>query len=230
MFRDIKLMLRDIIHIILIKLKWKNKLICAYSSRINKTSFFEGANRISKRTTFSGKMGYGSYMGLNCFIQGEIGRFTSIGSYCNVIIGRHPYTSPFVTTSPMFFSVLKQNGYTFTDKQLFNENKYVDEANNSISIGSDCWIGNYVKIVEGVRINDGAVVLAGAIVTKDIPPYAIAAGIPARIIKYRYDNKTIEFLLKNKWWLNDIKWIKKNWKIMTNIDEYKNNYHELTKS
>ena len=73
----------------------------------------------------------------------------------------------------------------------------------------------------GVRIGDGAVVATGAVVTKNVPPYAIVGGVPARILKYRYDDDTIRFLLENKWWQNNVDWFKTNWRLMTNIEDYK---------
>lgn len=62
-----------------------------------------------------------------------------------------------------------------------------------MKIGSDCWIGTGVFLVGGIVIGNGAVVLAGAVVTKDVPPYAIVGGVPARILRYRYDEETINF-------------------------------------
>ena len=71
-----------------------------------------------------------------------------------------------------------------------NDNKWI------VNIGHDCWIGEHVFMVGGVTVNNGAVVLAHAVVTKDVPPYAIVGGIPAKVIGYRYDEETIAFLLK----------------------------------
>ena len=67
-------------------------------------------------------------------------------------------------------------------------------------MGNDVWIGENAHIMSGVTIGDGAIVGSEALVTKDIPPYAIVGGNPAKIIKYRFDEYTIEKLLKIKWW------------------------------
>ncbi|SEH25134.1 CatB-related O-acetyltransferase [Selenomonas sp. KH1T6] len=69
-----------------------------------------------------------------------------------------------------------------------------------IIIGNDVWIGARALICAGVRIGNGAIVAAGAVVTKDVPPYAIVGGNPARVIKYRFGRETIDFLQKVKWW------------------------------
>ena len=69
-----------------------------------------------------------------------------------------------------------------------------------IIVGNDVWIGFRSIILSGVTIGDGAVIYAGSVVTKDIPPYAIVAGVPAKIIRYRFDAKTIERLARVAWW------------------------------
>ena len=108
--------------------------------------------------------------------------------------------------------------------RLYEELRYVDGTGDAVHIGSDCWIGDRVFIVGGVTINDGAVVLAGAVVTKDVPPYAIVGGIPARILRYRYDEETINFLLSIHWWDNDKEWFLKHWELLSDIDKLKAYY------
>ena len=91
----------------------------------------------------------------------------------------------------------------------------------NIKIGNDCWVGEGVTFIGGTEIHDGAVILAGAYVVKDVPPYAIVGGIPAKVIGYRYDDETIDFLLYNKWWEKDVAWFKENWKLMTDLNQFK---------
>ena len=70
-----------------------------------------------------------------------------------------------------------------------------------------------------MHVGDGAVVLAGAIVVEDVPPYAVVGGVPAKIIKYRYDEQTIAWLLKVRWWDKPLDWLRENWELMCDIDK-----------
>ena len=87
-----------------------------------------------------------------------------------------------------------------------------------------------LQIKEFKNINEyacnGAVVLAGAYVTKDVPPYAIVGGIPARVIRYRYDQEKIDLLLKVKWWNMPSEWYKEHWHLMTDINAFKEYFRE----
>lgn len=198
-----------------LKLRFRGKVRFNTSTKVDISSSFEGANVIGDNTKFCGCMGYGSYICNDCSIIGGIGRFTSIAAEVRNAQGVHPITAPYATTSPMFFSLKKQSGITFAKNQLF------DEMRAPISIGNDCWIGQRAFFVGGLTIGDGAVVLAGAVVTKDVPPYAIVGGVPAKIIKYRYDEETIKFLLEKKWWDMPIEWLKENSALLCDIDRLK---------
>jgi len=209
---------KKIIRFLYHKIKNRKLLSFSISSRISKNSVFEGRNKIYPEASFSGTLGFGSYIGPNSNLLGSIGRYTSIAPFVKVINGTHPTTVPYVSTSPVFYSLNKQNGTSYTDIQRFDEFLYCKETKSPVIIGNDCWIGERVMIIGGVNIAHGAIVLAGAVVTKDIPPYAIVGGVPGKIIKYRYDSETIQFLLKYEWWNKDEKWLKKNVDLMNNID------------
>jgi len=214
--------MKSLIKNIYFRLKFRHKLQIGRNVNISKNSVFEGMNKIYNNSMFSGFMGFGSYIGQNCNLQShiKIGRFSCIAPFVQINDGRHPYTEPFVTVNPAFYSLRKRNGSTFATSQMYQEFLLVDES-YSIVIGSDCWIGQGAMLVGGITVGDGAVVLAHAVVTKDIPPYSIVGGIPAKVIKYRYDEETINFLLQNKWWGKDIDWLKKNWNLLCDMNAFK---------
>lgn len=126
----------------------------------------------------------------------QIGNFTSIGYQTSSILNLlHDYASVTTSTSPIFG----------LDRHVMKiDQKY------EILIGNDVWIGNGVTLLPGVKIGDGAVVAAGSIVTKDVPPYAIVGGNPAKVIKYRFTDEQIEKLLDIKWWEWDDRKIEAN--------------------
>lgn len=200
-----------------------------YSAQMSHQCEFEGMNAIGEHSSFYGTMGRGSYIGASCHLDAVIGRYTSIGHRASQIIVTHPYKSPFVTTSPMFFSTKKQNGYSFAKSQMINEYMFFDkERQIAVKIGNDCWIGYDVCFIGGVQIGDGAVVLSRAYVTKDVPPYAIVGGIPAKVIGYRYDEDTIKLLQEVQWWNQDVEWMKVHSDLLCDMEAFKNYWHHHT--
>lgn len=199
-----------------------------YSSDFSYRCTFEGMNMIGRKAVFFGHLGYGSFVGDEGFVNAEIGRFTSIGSRCTYTNATHPIKEPFVTTSPLFYSVggrTTPKGQAFADEQIFGEFRFYDKERELVNkIGSDVWIGLDVNLIGGVEIGDGAVVLSRAVVTKDVPPYAIVGGIPARVLGYRYDEETINFLLRVKWWNNSPEWFKQNWRLLCDMNSLKKYY------
>jgi len=87
-----------------------------------------------------------------------------------------------------------------------------------VSIGNDVWIGDGALILSGVTIGDGAVIAARAVVVKDVKPYSIVGGNPAKHIKFRFDEKHIKQLLNIKWWYWEIEKIRKNFNLILNDD------------
>lgn len=129
-------------------------------------------------------------------IESSIGSFCSIGKGVTLGHGDHP--TDFLSTSPYFY--FDNLGYKHPHKESYNEFWNC----LPVKVGNDVWIGDNVFVKNGVTIGDGAIIGACAIVTKDIPPYSIAVGNPARIIKYRFEKEIIQELLELKWWnLND---------------------------
>lgn len=176
---------------------------------IDSKAKFEGGNALANHSSFlNSSMGFGSYIAENSFIKNtEIGRYCSIGNDVMTVAGNHPLNQ-IASISPMFYSTACQTGFTYVKREKFNDFKYIDEQKKiAVVIGNDVWIGARATLLEGINIGDGAVVAAGAVVTKNIPPYAIVGGVPAKIIRYRYDDETISKLLEIKWWDKDQRWI-----------------------
>lgn len=161
----------------------------------------EGDNFIGRNCVITNSsVGKYTYISNNCvFSNCEIGRFCSIGQNVHLIQGTHP-TNLFVSTSPMFFSNNHAAFHeTFVQNKLFEEYKQTFDG-KSLKIGNDVWIGSNVDILEGCSIGDGAIVGAKALITKDVPPYAIVGGVPARIIRYRFPESDILKLSNIRWW------------------------------
>ncbi|WP_305777731.1 CatB-related O-acetyltransferase [Mucilaginibacter sp. L196] len=151
-----------------------------------------------------------SYLSSNVSIMNtKIGSFCSIGPGVYICLGRHP-SDTFVSTSPVFFSPLKQCGTTFSNESYFKE------MGNTV-IGNDVWIGANSVVMDDINIGDGAIVGAGSIVTRDVPPYSIVVGAPAKVIKYRFTQDEIDFLMNFRWWEKDHEWVKANYKDFHNI-------------
>lgn len=176
------------------------------NTTIDSKAYFEGMNRLGENTWFlNSSIGYASYVSNNSFIKNTvIGRYTCIANDVMTVAGNHP--TSFVSIHPAFYSLAQKPSYVKQSK--FEDFKYLNsEKKISIEIGNDVWIGSRATILEGVNIGDGAIVAAGAVVTKDIPPYAIVGGVPAKIIRYRFDEETIQKLLKMKWWKKGQEWL-----------------------
>lgn len=219
----VNLMIKRIIKLLYFYIKFEKKIKLSISDNVAFNSKFEGANKLYENVTFSGEMGYGTYIANNCTLKANIGRFCSIAPNVSYTNSMHPYTYPYVSTSPIFISNLGQNGEVWLSESKFNEFRNV-EKDVPVVIGNDVWIGQNVFIIGGVTIGDGAVVLAGAVVTKDVPPYAIVGGVPAKVIKYRYSQEDIDFLLATAWWNWPIDEIRKNVDLFSNIESLKKYY------
>ena len=121
----------------------------------------------------------------------QIGKFCSIGNQVLCGCGDHPVN--LISTNPVLYSTLKLGSVTFAKQDHF-------VARKPITVGHDVWIGARAFVRDGVKIGNGAVVAAGAVVVKDVPDYAIVGGVPAKIIRYRFPPEMIEQLLKIQWW------------------------------
>jgi acetyltransferase-like isoleucine patch superfamily enzyme len=140
----------------------------------------------------------GKYTGLNqdsFVVRADVGAFCCIGARCAI----NPFNHPMDWFSVHEFQY-HPRAYDWVPE--YNEVRHIErtpEMLERISIGNDVWIGNGVNVL-GANVGDGAVIAAGSIVTHDVPPYAVVAGAPATIRRYRFDDKTIERFLRSKWW------------------------------
>lgn len=144
-----------------------------------------GRSRISSGTSW----GRFSYISDYSFVWSgvSIGRYTSIGNNCSIGARHHPTT--WLSTHPI------QNGFADVD---FGERKWPDYV--PAVIGNDVWIGANAVVLEGVRVGDGAVIAAGAVVTRDVRPYEVVGGVPARYMRRRFRASIIERLERLRWW------------------------------
>ena len=171
---------------------------------------FEGYNKVGKFTILNHcSLGLASYVSeSSCLVNTSVGKYCAIGPFVHIVNGRHP-TRKFVSIHPAFYSTGMQSGITYVSENRFTEFEYVDSKEEIfVCIGNDVWIGDGVSIMDGVTIADGTIIGAGAVVTKDTEPYSIVGGNPAKLIRYRFSEENIDFLLKLQWWNRDGEWIK----------------------
>jgi acetyltransferase-like isoleucine patch superfamily enzyme len=163
-------------------------------------AFYDAGSEISPKAAIQrfvnireSTIGAYSYIGHTSNIfRAQIGKFCSVSRYVNIGLSSHPINT--VSSSPIFFSANNVTGHRWIDKDVY------DDRPDPVAIGNDVWIGMNTTIMGGVTVGNGAVIAAHSVVTKDIPPYAIVAGIPAKIIRYRFDDELIKQLEESNWW------------------------------
>lgn len=155
-------------------------------------SVIDPTSKIESGSSFiDSSIGRNSFCGYDCEVyRAKIGAFVSIAN--RVVLGGARHPMEWVGMSPVF--------YAGRDSIKTKYAKHVLPEPPEIIIGNDVWIGHSAIVLSGVKIGNGAVVGAGSVVTKDVPAYAIVAGNPARILRYRFDDETIRRLEEIKWW------------------------------
>lgn len=143
------------------------------------------------------KIGKYSYLGNNT----RVGNLTTIGNYCSIArdseIAPVNHPTDYLSTHPFQY-----NNNHFTQIKSYSDHQRVKPpiASHTV-VGHDVWLGAGSMICQGVTVNTGAIVAGGTVVTNDVPPYAIVGGVPAKVLKYRFSEQTIELLLQSEWWL-----------------------------
>lgn len=150
----------------------------------------------------NGSVGHRSSIGRYAFINADsiiyanvkMGRYCALGRFVEIGLAKHPID--FLTTHHLAISP----GPFLKDEDFASATKVPWQVHPETVIGNDVWIGAKACIASGLTIGDGAIIAAGAIVTKDVAPYSIVGGNPAKVIKFRFSRETIEALLELKWW------------------------------
>lgn len=174
-------------------------LLNLFNRGVSIFAFIDNFSKVSKKARvyrkakiFDSTIGDYSYVGKrSSVVCADIGAFCSIAGGTSIGLGNHTLDN--LSTSPIFTEKQNATTYSWCD----NENVYPYKR---VKVGNDVWIGTKVIVMGGVTIGDGAVIGAGSIVTKDVPPYAIVAGVPAKIIRYRFSEEIVKELQNIKWW------------------------------
>jgi acetyltransferase-like isoleucine patch superfamily enzyme len=183
------------------KFRFKNVIIDKGCSMDSKTILHANVHLLENCIINNSEINSYSYLGNNCLVQNTtIGKFCSIANDVCIGLGKHPLDN--FSTATIFYRKKNTLNISLVDKNLSFE-EY-----SKITIGHDVWIGARVIILDGVTIGNGAVIAANSVVSKDIPPYAVVGGIPAKTIKYRFDEEKIKKLTDSKWWELELQEIK----------------------
>ncbi len=200
------------------KSKVMRKILVRIYARLEGGVFRSPTLRQLYRTYKNIDAGYGSYGWTSDLIDGPItiGKYTSIGKNLRRICVNHPLH--YVTTHPCAFNPAL--GWVSKDPRV----------KSKLAIGNDVWIGDNVTILPSVTsIADGAVIAAGAVVSKDISPYEIVGGVPARFIKKRFSEDKIELLEKMAWWDLSEEQLKGMQKYFSDVDLFLETYGNSNK-
>jgi acetyltransferase-like isoleucine patch superfamily enzyme len=162
-------------------------------------STIRGPLYLNRNTQLGPDVVAGKYVGMNesCFIaRATIGAFCAIGARTAINPFNHP--TDWLSTNEFQYH---PKSFDWVDE--YNDFKRLERTPDmfaQVTVGNDVWTGHNVNVMPGVSVGDGAVIAAGSVVTKDVPPYAIVAGVPATVKRLRFSEKVVERLLRAKWW------------------------------
>jgi len=159
----------------------------------------EGPLYLSRHSQLGPEVTVGKYSGMN---EHTFLARATMGAFC--AIGARTAINPF--NHPTNWLSIHEFQYHPASYDWVDEYKSMERLSRTpdmfkrVTIGNDVWMGHNANVMSGINIGDGAVIAAGAVVTKDVPPYAIVAGVPATIKRYRFSDEIIERLLLTRWW------------------------------
>lgn len=190
----------------------KQKLFIGYQSRVQNSKFGCYNWLGSKVFITNSRIGDYTYINDGSIINNvTIGKFCSLASGIRIAPGKHP-TSKYVSTHPS----------TYYNPENLQGNLGAQTSfaySLPVTIENDVWIGANAIIIDGVTIGNGAIVAANSVVTKNVEPYSIVAGIPAMHQRYRFNESQINFLQQFKWWDKNREWLINNIHTFSSIDE-----------
>ncbi len=217
--------MKHIIKMFILRMIKSKKTIRIHKSAVlSKKTEFAGHNYVGKSTSIiDSTLGFGTYVGDHTKLDHTVvGKYSCISHHVTILRGRHPIGKN-VSVHPAFYAKNNSTGLFYGNAFDFSEYKYIDKSSDlACKIGNDVWIGYGATILEGVTIGDGAVIASMALVTKDVPPYAVVGGVPASVIKYRFTEDEIMILESTKWWDKDREWIRSHLHAFADIADYLN--------
>lgn len=200
-FRTVNELVKSILRPIITKHRYPH-VVFGYNTHVSGKSSFGQHVKIYENCLLTNlEIQSYSYIGGSTKIANcKIGKFCSIAPEVRIGLGSHPVDR--ISTYPGFYSKHASG------VKHFHTDESIDE-HPSTTIGNDVWIGTRAIIPGGITIGDGAVIAAGSVVTKNVLPYTIMGGIPAKLIKKRFSDTEINKLLDFKWWDKDEKYLMK---------------------
>jgi acetyltransferase-like isoleucine patch superfamily enzyme len=167
-------------------------------------SVIRGPLYLNRNTQIGPEADIGAWFGMNesCFVaRAQVGRYCAIGARTAI----NPFNHPSSWLSIHEFQYHPKSFDWVAEYNDFQRLERTPEMFRRVVIGNDVWTGHNVNVMPGVSVGDGAIIAAGAVVTKDVPPFAIVAGVPAVVKRLRFPERVIERLLRVRWWELELK-------------------------